>query len=696
MGQTETYTIEKTKFSSKNYNEYSPSFYNDGLVFSTNKQKGIFSYSSPESGGLYNIYKADTVGNIGRHKAKLFSKEITTRMNDGPVSFNAGRDTIYFTRNRLVDGKINELSSPWNKLGIFSASLVNGKWTNIKEFRYNNEWYNISTPCLSPDGKRLFFASDMPNGFGGSDLYYSLWKNGYWDEPVNMGPVINSEKNEAYPFINPAGEFFFSSDRPGGLGGKDIYYSRFENGSWKNPVALNPPINSEFEDFGFISDTLMNSGYFSSNRDKSIDIYHFFTEYPQLFYVNYQREPNYCYIFKEPGIIEVDTIGLEFNWNFGDGKIASGGKVSHCFPGPGEYGTELNVVERVTGRVFFRVFDYQLKITEPVQAYITSPDLVIKDKEIEFSAVKSNLPGYTIEQYTWNFDDGTHAHGETQNHKFAEEGDYNVSLFLNIRSDSTGKASKTSISKKIRVVNNLLEKEYFLADADRQNIQYTNVEDSEETEITEQYSAPKKLTQDAVFCLELISSKVQLNSNSSVFRKLPDKYLVKEWYNEQDDIYSYTIEQQLKLMSLYPAFRELRNLDFKSVEAKVFVLTDPEEKELFNLLRTYDTSTDNYFDLYDRLSTNAYIMLDQIVKFYNKYPTAKLEVGYHTDNMGYASRNLSLSQKRAKILADYLINRGIESHRVSYRGYGETKPIAPNTYELDRKQNRRVEFIIVK
>lgn len=696
MGQEEMYSIEKTKFSSKNYNEYSPVFYNDGLVFSTNKQKGIFSYSSPESGGLYSIYKADTIGSVGKHKAKFFSKELNTRMNDGPVTFNATQDTVYFTRNRLVDGKINELSSPWNKLGIFSANLVNGKWVNIKEFRYNNEWYNITTPCLSPDGKRLYFASDMPNGYGGSDLYYCVWKNGYWDNPINMGPVINTEKNEAYPFINPSGEFFFSSDGHPGMGGKDIFYSRYENNAWLQPVPLSPPINSEFEDFGFISDTLMNSGYFSSNRDKSIDIYHFITEYPQIFYVNYQHEPNYCYIFKEPGLIEVDTLTLEFKWNFGGGKMESGAKVSHCFPGPGEYRAELNVIERVTGRVFFKIFDYKLKITEPVQAYISSPDLIIKDKEIEFSAVKSNLPGYTITDYIWNFDDGTHSHGKIQSHTFTEEGDFDVSLFLNIRSDSTGKASKTSISKKIRVVNNMLEKEYFLADAGRQNIQYTNVEDAEETEITALYSAPKDIVKDAVFCLELISSKEKLKSSSSVFNKLPDKYLVKEWYNEQDEVYNYTVEQQLNLMSLYPAFKELRNLGFKSVEAKAFVLKDPAEKELFNLLRTYDTSTDNYFDPYDRLSTNAYIMLDQIVKFFNTYPTIKLEVGYHTDNMGYASRNLSLSNRRAKILGDYLINRGIESSRISHRGYGESKPIAPNTYELDRKQNRRVEFIIVK
>ena len=128
--------------------------------------------------------------------------------------------------------KLSELSSVRNKLGIFYAVFDGNDWTKIRELRINNEWYNVTTPWLSPDGKRLYFASDKPGGYGGSDLYYCQLENDYWDDPVNLGPVINTKGNESYPFINAAGEFFFSSDGHPGMGGKDIFFSRLSDTSW--------------------------------------------------------------------------------------------------------------------------------------------------------------------------------------------------------------------------------------------------------------------------------------------------------------------------------------------------------------------------------------------------------------------------------------------------------------------------------
>jgi hypothetical protein len=84
----------------------------------------------------------------------------------------------------------------------------------------------------------------------------------YWSEPVNLGPVINTAGNESYPFISPSGDLFFSSDGRPGFGGKDIFFSHFSDSTWLTPVLLDPPINSQYDDFGIITDTLMNEGYF--------------------------------------------------------------------------------------------------------------------------------------------------------------------------------------------------------------------------------------------------------------------------------------------------------------------------------------------------------------------------------------------------------------------------------------------------
>jgi Tol biopolymer transport system component len=163
-----------------------------------------------------------------------------TRYNDGPASFSRGGDTIYFSRNLKVDGNIDEESQPRNKLGIFTAVLEDYDWVKILDIRFNNEYYNITTPYISPDGRRLFFASDNPAGNGGTDLYFCNWRGDYWEDPVNMGPEINTPGNESYPFVNSEGGLFFSSDGHPGLGGKDIFYTKQSKDKWLPPVHIDP------------------------------------------------------------------------------------------------------------------------------------------------------------------------------------------------------------------------------------------------------------------------------------------------------------------------------------------------------------------------------------------------------------------------------------------------------------------------
>ncbi len=194
FGQTETYTVKIAPFSSEKYDEFSPVYYKGGIVFCSNHNSSLlFNYSTIQNKGLFKIFYIDTI-DINHKSARLFSNVLNTHSNNGPVTFNATGDTIYYSRNLVVDGKPKDVSSARNKLGIFYAVLEGNKWTNIHDLRFNSDSYNITTPYLSPDGKRLYFASDKPDGYGGSDLYYSEWKDNYWNNPVNLGPVINTER----------------------------------------------------------------------------------------------------------------------------------------------------------------------------------------------------------------------------------------------------------------------------------------------------------------------------------------------------------------------------------------------------------------------------------------------------------------------------------------------------------------------
>ncbi len=695
LGQSETYTIKKASFSSDKYDEFSPVYYKNGIVFCSSRNLGLSSRSTSQNRGLFKIFYIDTTGKADWESTKLFSRNLTTVLNDGPVAFNSLRDTIYFSRNQDVTSKFGDISNPRNKLGIFSAVLIGGQWTKVRELRINNEWYNVTTPCLSPDGKKLYFASDRPGGYGGSDLYYSLWRNDRWEDPVNLGPVINTKGNESYPFINPSGELFFSSDGHPGHGGKDIYFSFFSDTTWITPVCLDQPINSKFDDFGIVTDEQMKEGYFSTNRDKSIDIYHFKTNLPQILYNKIQKENQYCFLFNDSGALEIDSTRLKYLWDFGDGEKAAGMVVSHCFKSAGKYSVKLDVIDKATRNLFLSKLEYNLELLDYIQPYINAPEITIKGDTLRLDGVRSNLPGYKVLSYYWNFGDGYRSSGSNVMHAYNANGEFIINMELTLKSELTGIIHKTGVSKKILIFNNIKEKESYLAGKTSSKTTLPDIRHSENAQIKIKYSAESEFSKDAIFNVELLSSKKRIGTDSWSFRNVPKKYTIIEKFSPEDSTYQYIVDQQLSLMSTYPAYNELYELGFKNVRIKTFVLKDPSEKELHNLIKINGAFADTYFDSSDKLTSNAYIMLDQIIKLMNKYPYIRLEVAVHSDNTGTPETSLALSQLRSRLLVGYMINRGINGKRLVATGFGASKPIAPNFLEKDRKLNRRIDFIIL-
>lgn len=692
----ETYTVSKAPFSKKNQSEFSPVFYKNGIVFSANRNKNFSGYANLRDEGFFNLYYVDTTGQKAR-KPRIFSRELKTKLNDGPVTFNSSGDTLYYSRNLVVEGSVNELSSSRNKLGIFMSVKENERWTKIREFRHNNEWYNVTTPCLSPDGQRLYFASDKPGGYGGSDLYYCDWKDEFWDEPVNLGEVINTEGNEAYPFINSSGELFFASDGHQGMGGRDIFVTKFSGDKWLKPVLLDPPINSEFDDFGIITDTLVNEGYFSSNREGPLNIYNFTTNYSQIFYSDIQKENQHCFQFSDEGLIEADTTILQLRWDFGDNNFLTGDKVRHCFSGPGDYTVKLDIIDRKTGKIFFSKLKYDLQLRDYVQAFINSPDFAPKETELEFNALDSNLPGFVILGYDWDFGDGKRTgNNPVIKHSYSEAGKYNVSLIMKIRSEISGALQRTIVTKPIMIFDNKLEAEIYTAERAKNEENIPDINEYENAIINMDFSAETKFQKDAVFGVELTTSPVKIDINDKKFRNIPEKYTVREIFEPEDSMYHYYTGQQMKLMFTYPAFTEIISKGYTDAKIKLYSLTDPVERELYSLKKNYGTMADIHFDTYGRLTPTAYLFLDQIVILMNKNQDIRMEVGVHTDNLGTPANNLKLSQTRAQTVVDYLINRGINTQRVIAKGYGDVYPVAPNVYEADRRFNRRLDFRIVR
>jgi hypothetical protein len=690
IAQQLPYNITKTPFSTDSNDEFAPVFYMNGLVFCSDRGQAVNSQGQ----AVVKMFYADTAA--AATKAKPFSKGLKSKLNDGPATFNHAGDTIYFSRNLVVDGNLRMLSTYRNKLGLFYAVFDGKEWGRVRELRFNTEWFNITMPCLSHDGKRLYFASDQPDGLGGLDIYYSNWRSGYWEDPVNLGPDVNTAGNETYPFITETGELFFASDGRGGLGGKDIFVTKQKDEGWYTPVRLAAPVNSEYNDFGIITTADVSDGYFSSDRDKSVDIYHFTSGVPQVWFSEAQKENLYCFSVSDTGRIQADTLTLQYVWNFGDDTRMTGTEVYHCFPGPGKYTIALDIIDRVTGNPFFRKQTYDIEIFDYIQPYISCPANGIAGERIEFDGMKSYCPGYVITGFFWDYGDGTQKTGSSPSHTYAQSGEYNVRLGLTLRSVTTGEVLKDAVTKKIRIFGSSREKADWLAANPETGRGRVDLREYENVNILGQYSAETEYMKEAVFQVEIISSRTRMDLTNPIFRSVPQKYTVREVHYPDTGTWSYVIDQQMNLMAVYPAYREMLSLGYRGTIIRLYVLTDPAERELNILQRNYGVMTDTYFDTRNRLVTNAYLMLDQVVMLMNKYPSINLEIGVHTDNQGVPGSLTRLSETRAETIVNYLVNRGINAGRLTSRGYGGTRPVASNTNWLDRRLNRRVEFSVIR
>lgn len=451
--QSPSYSVKKVSFSSSIYDEFSPYVVEDELIYCSNRPTNSIRKIESDGGLLFNLFFVKNKGSRQWGKPKLFSKELTTQFNDGPATFNDEMTTIYFSRNLHVDGKLKDLNRENNKIGLFSAHYSNGSWIDIKAFPYNSVDYSLVSPSLSSDGTRIYFSSDMPGGYGGYDIYYCEMIDGKWHEPINLGIEVNTPFNETHPFISKSGKLFFASDSPNGFGGKDIFYTQQIFGDWQKPTHLGGEINTEADDFGLFTDNDMQTGYFSSNRKGTDDIFLF--ERNKMSFDNCieQQENNYCFVFYDENAMLHDTISSIYEWDFGEGKKLLGERVTHCFPGSGKYSVILRVMNEHTGDTINNPSLYHVDLHEKQQPYINSNLEGFVGDTLYFDGLQTNLPNYTIKEYMWNFGKDFDKSGVTVSHRFMQAGEYTIKLGVVGETDSVGTISKSCVYKKILITD---------------------------------------------------------------------------------------------------------------------------------------------------------------------------------------------------------------------------------------------------
>ena len=446
--ESDLYEIEKLAVSSRAYNDMTPVINGDILYFCSDRRWfGWRNDATFDGRNLYSIYMAQKKDSASFGNVEIFSGDIVSIADEGPFCFSQEMNQIYFTRTIDVSKRARRKGSSGNNIGIFIADRSGDRWVNIRQFIHNDPLWNTGHPALSSDGRYLYFSSDIPGGEGLSDIYVSENINGEWSEPENLGGEINSSGADLYPWISPSGELFFASDREGGMGLLDIYSSRFYNGRWTKPVILPEPINTRSNDFAYSYGNDPAEAYFTSDRDQFDDLYKLKSLIVRKATCDEIVYQSFCYEFVEENAARIDTLPFEFEWDFDDGSKAKGTRAIHCFKEPGTYIVRLDVVDVITGELEYNQESYILEIKKEEQPFITVPDTLVAGDIVTFDASLTNLPGWDIEKYYWNFDDGTAATGLSSAKSYRIPGVYDVQLIVTSAPDENGIKKERCVSK---------------------------------------------------------------------------------------------------------------------------------------------------------------------------------------------------------------------------------------------------------
>lgn len=663
------YRIENIRENSPDA-DFSPAFYPGGLLLVSERGnsayiKSVFPWNNRRWLDLF-LCSGDNDSSLT--STVRLSDRINSKYHEGPVSFAAERNLLAFTRNNCIDGKVQRSSDHINKLSIFFTSPQGKKWSKPYGFTYNNREYSVGHPAFGNNGNTLWFISDMPGGFGGTDIYVSYFQDNTWTKPENLGPSVNSEGNEMFPYVMNDSMLYFASNGWGGLGGLDIFRYSLDQKAQSKPENIGSPVNSSGDDFGLIMRPGARAGFFTSNREGgrgSDDIYRFtYSPKPSAILIIDQDEVKPVEKVLVSWNIEGETPGKEFITD-AEGKIETALKPCQWYQFlvkadgypektipiqtacPAKPGEEIRILIKKP-KLYGNVFNKYLN-TDIEGATVKLFDLSIGNKEI--ATATTDLKGffrlmltpcheYKVVAQKEGFPETSRIFKAPCNDKQEDIAvklgtgvapQRGVTLQLFITDEQTG----TPVSgAKVRIMDSRGEINDFIAD-EKGYVETLLLDGSSYT---------------------LASSRVGFfstsKSRSTIDVSKADRKIIKD----------------LKLLRLK--------------EGGVIAL-----EGIFYDLAKFDIRSD------------AMPVLDYVVQVMEENPLMKIELGSHTDAQGSDAENLILSEKRAKAAAEYIISKGIQAGRISGKGYGETqlKNKCGNGVKCPDKlhqENRRTEIRI--
>lgn len=268
MTQYEAYVkIKPLEINTEN-NEFGAVWYNGGLVFSSDKNRGGLAkrISAWNNAGFTDLYYTlidkYSDGSLEYSKVVLFDNIFESKYHDANAIFTENGKIAYFSRTNTKKDK-----NGFQNLEILKVEKKGKNWGKEISLNFIDKNYNYTHPALYNNGEYILFASDMEGGLGGMDIWFAKSEGNTWAKPVNAGPSINTAGNEVFPYVATDNTIYFSSDGHAGLGGLDVYVCGFNNEIFSDPYNVGSPINSIADDFGISIDANNSEGFFSSNRE---------------------------------------------------------------------------------------------------------------------------------------------------------------------------------------------------------------------------------------------------------------------------------------------------------------------------------------------------------------------------------------------------------------------------------------------
>ncbi len=735
--------------------DFSPVFFQNGLVFTSDRSFGrsnpeVYYWTGVPYLDMYLVTFNDSVRSSKPDASTIhpFSSVLNQTYHDGPASFSQNGDMVYFTRT--ISEKVKNLKKDKERiythiLKIFSSGLAEGIWSDPEPFYLNNTTFSVGHPSLSGDGRQLYFASDMPGGYGGTDLYVCQKEEEGWGPAQNLGRTINTLGDEVFPNLIDSVLYFSSTAHPG-YGGLDLFKSKLTKSGWSQPENLRAPLNSSYDDFGISFSPDKESGYLSSNRPGGLgsdDIYSFTVIEPVIpkpnilagYVVECSSEAYLTGLVRERQTLQpiADATVFAFNKNTQTIRIAK-------TDASGRYTID---VEGRTGYVVKAMKDGYLS---DCYSMVTSTrpqsgrDLLLDKFEVNQVFKLENIY-YDLDK--WNIRPDAAAELDKlvmimkENPIRIELGSHTDCRASNEYNDKLSQrraesAVKYIVSKGI-ASDRMIAKGYGesqLVNGCRDGVKCTEAEHQQnrrtEFRILEITKQPTSLFQSldsfmageswprSRFDREFFANCASSAGTGSELAEIPSKcakplpnatvFLLNTKTNKvtilkTDEQGRYETATETDVEYVIKARKEGYLADCMTAKSqKESVLVEDLALTKYALQQVFEVENIYYdLDKWD-IRPDAEPSLNELVKVMKENPIT-IELGSHTDCRASDKYNMDLSQKRAESAVRYIIFHGIDPTRITARGYGESRLVnrcddGVKCTEEEHQMNRRTEFTI--